>query len=77
MAGAGLGLAGRRTRLRFLVDNLIDATASSNNPVLSPEAWKTAVDTGGASLLRGAVSFARDIAAAPASRPWSSRRPSK
>ena len=52
-------------RLRFLVDNLIDATAPSNNPVLSPAAWKTAIDTGGVSLLRGALSFARDMAGAP------------
>ncbi len=52
-------------RVRFLVDNLIDATAPSNNPALSPAAWKAAIDTGGTSLLRGAVSFAKDMAASP------------
>lgn len=52
-------------RVRFLVDNLIDAAAPSNLPFLSPAAWKTAIDTGGTSLVRGAVSFTRDMAASP------------
>ena len=52
-------------RIRFLVDNLIDATAPSNNPVLSPAAWKSAINTGGTSLLRGALNLARDMAVAP------------
>jgi polyhydroxyalkanoate synthase subunit PhaC len=52
-------------RVRFLVDNLIDATAPSNNPVLSPAAWKAAIDTGGTSLLRGVVSLAKDLATSP------------
>jgi polyhydroxyalkanoate synthase subunit PhaC len=52
-------------RVRFLVENLIDATAPSNNPVLSPVTWKTAIETGGTSLLRGAVNFAKDMAASP------------
>jgi polyhydroxyalkanoate synthase len=52
-------------RARFLIDNLIDAAAPSNNPLLSPVAWKSAIDTGGASLLRGAAHLARDLAAPP------------
>ena len=52
-------------RVRFLIDNLIDAAAPSNNPILSPVAWKSAIDTGGTSLLRGAANLARDMAAAP------------
>jgi polyhydroxyalkanoate synthase len=52
-------------RVRFLAENIIDATAPSNVAVLSPAAWKTVIDTGGTSLLRGAVNFARDMAAAP------------
>ncbi len=52
-------------RIRFLVDNLIDAAAPSNNPFLSPVAWKSAIDTGGASVLRGAAHLARDMAVAP------------
>jgi polyhydroxyalkanoate synthase len=52
-------------RVRFLIDNLVDAVAPSNNPLLSPVAWKTAVVTGGASLLRGAAHLARHMAAPP------------
>jgi polyhydroxyalkanoate synthase len=52
-------------RVRFLLDNLIDAAAPSNNPVLSPVAWKSAIETGGASLVRGATNLARDLASAP------------
>jgi polyhydroxyalkanoate synthase len=52
-------------RARFLIDNLIDAAAPSNNPLLSPVAWKSAIDTGGASLLRGAAHLAQDLAAPP------------
>jgi polyhydroxyalkanoate synthase len=52
-------------RARFLLDNLIDAAAPSNSPLLNPAAWKSAIDTGGTSLLRGAANLARDMAAAP------------
>jgi polyhydroxyalkanoate synthase len=52
-------------RARFLLDNLIDAAAPSNNPILSPAAWKSAIDTGGTSLLRGAANLAWDMATAP------------
>jgi polyhydroxyalkanoate synthase len=52
-------------RVRFLIDNLIDAAAPSNSPFLSPVAWKTAIDTGGISVLKGAVNLARDLAASP------------
>jgi polyhydroxyalkanoate synthase len=52
-------------RVRFLIDNLIDAAAPSNNPILSPVGWKSAIDTGGTSLVRGAANLARDMAAAP------------
>jgi polyhydroxyalkanoate synthase len=52
-------------RVRFLVDNFIDATAPSNNPILSPAAWKAAIDSGGSSLVRGVVSLARDMATSP------------
>jgi polyhydroxyalkanoate synthase len=52
-------------RVRFLMDNLIDAAAPSNNPLLSPVAWKSAIDTAGASVWRGAAQLARDLAAPP------------
>jgi polyhydroxyalkanoate synthase len=52
-------------RVRFLVDNVIDAAAPSNNPVISPVAWKAVIDTAGASVLRGALNMARDMATPP------------
>jgi len=52
-------------RARFVVDNLVDALAPSNNPLLSPVAWKAAIDTGGLSAVRGLRAFAADMAEAP------------
>jgi polyhydroxyalkanoate synthase subunit PhaC len=53
------------TRLKFILTNLIAASAPSNNPLLSPLAWKAAIDTGGLSLVRGARAFASDMATSP------------
>ena len=53
------------TRLKFVLTNLIAASAPSNNPYLSPAAWKAYIDTGGLSLVRGARAFAADMARAP------------
>ena len=53
------------TRLKFVLTNLIAASAPSNNPYLSPAAWKAAIDTGGLSLVRGIRAFAADMASAP------------
>ena len=52
-------------RLRFVLSNLIDAAAPSNNPLFSPAAWKAAIDTGGLSAVRGLRSFLSDMAAPP------------
>jgi polyhydroxyalkanoate synthase subunit PhaC len=52
-------------RARFLVSNIVDALAPSNNPVLSPAAWKAAIDTGGLSAVRGLRAFASDMSASP------------
>ena len=52
-------------RMRFAVGNLLDALAPSNSPLLSPEAWKAAIDSGGASILTGARHLAGDLAAPP------------
>jgi polyhydroxyalkanoate synthase len=52
-------------RARFLLDNLIDAAAPSNNPFINPLAWKAVIDTGGASAARGAANFVRDMASSP------------
>jgi poly[(R)-3-hydroxyalkanoate] polymerase subunit PhaC len=52
-------------RVRFAVDNLVQALAPSNSVLLSPEAWKAAVDSGGASLLTGARHLLSDLSSAP------------
>jgi polyhydroxyalkanoate synthase len=52
-------------RARFLVENVVDALAPSNNPLLSPVAWKAAIDTGGLSAVRGLRALAGDMATAP------------
>jgi polyhydroxyalkanoate synthase subunit PhaC len=52
-------------RVGFVVHNVVDAAAPSNNPLLSPAAWKALVDTGGLSAARGIRAFASDMATAP------------
>jgi polyhydroxyalkanoate synthase subunit PhaC len=64
VAGAELGWRDD-TRLKFLLGNLIAAAAPSNNPLLSPAAWKALIDTGGESAVRGLRAFATDLAAPP------------
>jgi polyhydroxyalkanoate synthase subunit PhaC len=64
VAGAGLDWADAQ-RVGFLLDNLVDALAPSNNPLLNPAALKAALNTGGGSVLRGLRNFAADMAAPP------------
>jgi polyhydroxyalkanoate synthase len=52
-------------RIRFTVENLVDALAPSNSLLLSPEAWKAAIDTGGGSLMTGARHLVSDLASPP------------
>jgi len=52
-------------RIRFVLGNLIEAAAPSNNPLISPVAWKAALDTGGLSAARGLRSLLSDLSAAP------------
>ncbi len=52
-------------RMRFAVSNLIDALAPSNSPLLSPEAWKAAIDSGGASLFAGTKNLVSDLSSTP------------
>jgi polyhydroxyalkanoate synthase subunit PhaC len=52
-------------RVRFAVDNLVEALAPSNLPILNPASAKAVIDTGGANLVRGATQFVRDMASAP------------
>jgi polyhydroxyalkanoate synthase subunit PhaC len=63
---AGANLSWRDdTRLKFLLSNLIAATAPSNNPLLSPVAWKAAIDTGGENAVRGLRALASDLSTPP------------
>jgi polyhydroxyalkanoate synthase len=52
-------------RLRFVVDNLVQALAPSNQPLTSPVFWKALIDSGGGSLVRGARHLAGDLATPP------------
>jgi polyhydroxyalkanoate synthase len=64
VAGADLDEADSE-RVGFVLTNLIDALAPSNNPLLNPAAIKAAVDTGGGSLLTGLRQFVGDMAVPP------------
>jgi polyhydroxyalkanoate synthase len=52
-------------RVRFAATNLVDAAAPSNNPLISPVGWKTAIDTGGANVVNGPRNLLRDLSHAP------------
>ena len=52
-------------RMGFIVDNLVEASAPSNNPLLNPKVLKRIIDTGGGNLLEGGRRFVRDFASAP------------
>jgi polyhydroxyalkanoate synthase len=64
VADAGLDGADAE-RVSFVLTNLIDALAPSNNPLLNPAALKAALDTGGGSALAGLRNFGTDMAVAP------------
>ena len=52
-------------RVGFVLTNLIDALAPSNNPLLNPAAVKAALDTGGGSAVAGLRHFLSDMAVPP------------
>src|ERR1700739_1294031 len=52
-------------KMKFVVDNVVEGLAPSNNPLISPLGWKALIDTGGLSALRGARAFARDMLSKP------------
>ncbi|NUR99331.1 MAG: alpha/beta fold hydrolase, partial [Kribbellaceae bacterium] len=54
-----------RQRMTFVVDNLVEALAPSNNPFLNPAAWKALIDTAGGSSVTGARNLIRDLATTP------------
>ncbi|MEU1205855.1 alpha/beta fold hydrolase [Nocardia sp. NPDC005825] len=52
-------------RMRFVIDNILEALSPSNMPLFSPPAWKALVDTAGLSAVRGFRHFLDDISTAP------------
>ena len=52
-------------RVRFLLENIVEAVAPSNVPLVNPASAKAAVDTGGLSLLRGGRQLVRDLSSSP------------
>ena len=54
-----------RKRVQFLLENVIQATAPSNVPLVNPASAKAAIDTAGLSLVRGGKQLAADLASAP------------
>ncbi len=52
-------------RTRFLVENLVQALAPSNVPLLNPASAKAVLDTGGLNVVRGAKAFVSDLASSP------------
>lgn len=52
-------------KMQFVVDNVVEGLAPSNNPLISPLGWKALIDTGGLSAVRGAKAFARDMLSQP------------
>ncbi len=53
------------TRLKFVMTNLIAASAPSNYPLISPAAWKAFIDTGGLSAVRGVRALISDMSSTP------------
>jgi polyhydroxyalkanoate synthase len=54
-----------QTRLKFMLVNMIAATAPSNFPAISPVAWKAFINTGGLSAVRGARALVSDMSSTP------------
>src|SRR3954466_10283939 len=52
-------------RIRFTATNLVDALAPSNLPVVNPLSVKAAIDTGGASVVRGLRRLLGDLPSPP------------
>jgi polyhydroxyalkanoate synthase subunit PhaC len=54
-----------RERVRFLLENLVEAMAPSNVPLVNPASAKAVIDTAGLSLVRGGKQLATDLVSAP------------
>ena len=54
-----------RNRVRFFVENLMEAVAPSNVPLVNPASAKAVIDTGGLSLVRGGRTLVKDLSSSP------------
>ncbi|WP_405064750.1 alpha/beta fold hydrolase [Kribbella sp. NBC_01510] len=54
-----------RKRVRFFFENVIQATAPSNVPLVNPASAKAVIDTAGLSLVRGGKQLVTDLSSAP------------
>lgn len=54
-----------RKRVRFLVENVVEAMAPSNVPLVNPASAKAVIDTAGLSLVRGGSQLVKDLASSP------------
>ena len=52
-------------QVKFAASNLVEALSPSNNPFLSPVAWKAFIDTGGGNVIAGSRNFVRDMSSTP------------
>jgi polyhydroxyalkanoate synthase len=52
-------------RINFAVSNLIEALSPSNNPVVSPVAWKAFIDSAGGNVVNGTRHLVGDMASPP------------
>jgi len=52
-------------RVRFLLENVVQAVSPSNIPLVNPASAKAAIDSAGLSLVRGGVQLVKDLASAP------------
>ena len=54
-----------RKRVQFFLENLAEALAPSNVPLVNPASAKAVIDTAGLSLVRGGKQLVKDLASAP------------
>ncbi|GAA3677988.1 class II poly(R)-hydroxyalkanoic acid synthase [Nocardioides ginsengisoli] len=54
-----------RKRVRFLLENVVEAMSPSNVPLVNPASAKAVIDTAGLSLARGGAQLVKDLASAP------------
>jgi polyhydroxyalkanoate synthase len=52
-------------QMKFVTSNIIEVLSPSNNPFISPVAWKAFIDSGGVNALAGLRNFAVDMASSP------------